>query len=140
MVVPDNNSSQEIIFECCDYNRYSRNLQPIFMKSKRLLRHQISHLKPLILFSCFVTLAIIFWFVPPSHPIIITIVIVLVSALAAGVTSLFGHRNITVIVGVFTILFLSMTALVGFDLINTFLLLSFIIALSQLIPTKQEPL
>ncbi len=128
--------SQEIIFKCCDYNRYSDNLQPIFMKTNRLLKHKISDLKPLYLFISSVLLAVIFAFIPPSNPLVVICVVAIATSIVYTTTSFLKRPKLTIIFTSFTLLFLVITYLVGFDIMNTILLLSFIIALSQLIPTK----
>lgn len=107
------------------------------MKTNRLLKHRISHLKPLFLFLGFGILVITIWKIPPSSPILVFGVIGLVTAIVTVITSLFKRPKLTIMVASFATLFLSMTYLVGFDIMNTILLISFIIALSQLIPIKK---
>jgi len=103
------------------------------MKSRRLLNHQFTDSKPFILFGLVLILSLLLWKVPPSNMIIITFFIVITTLIVFFATGLFRYKPIQLIMTLFTPLVMILSYVIGFDIINTLLLLSFIIALSKLL-------
>lgn len=76
------------------------------------------------------SIVIMILYVPPEHVGIIILLISLLSFTAFYITALITqNRNTRVLIGAFIALFLGMNAAIGFSLINTVLLVSFIIGL-----------
>ncbi|MBP7967346.1 hypothetical protein KAZ66_03665 [Candidatus Woesebacteria bacterium] len=72
------------------------------------------------------------WFIPPFNMlVIIPFIFLLTSAIYIG-AGFFLKKKYQVLCAVFVASFLLLNGLIGFDLINTILLLSFIIAVSFL--------
>lgn len=108
------------------------------MKSKRLLKHTITDLRPLFMTICLGVLGIIVLFIPPNNPLFIFIFIGVSTLLVTLLSFSVKNRRVAFVAAIFTLVGLSMWYGIGFDLINTLLLLSFIIALSYLIPLKKD--
>ncbi|QQS43787.1 hypothetical protein IPM65_06655 [Candidatus Roizmanbacteria bacterium] len=108
------------------------------MKSRRLLNHTFTDLKPFILIGLSVLLGLLLWKIPPSNIIIISFFIVITTLIVFLITSFFQYRPVQLVMTLFTPLVLALSYFVGFDIINTLLLLSFIIALTKLILMKDR--
>ena len=78
-------------------------------------------------------LTLIFFIVPN---IIFTIVLILLITMLAYTVTYFLGKKVQILTSIFVFTFLSISYYVGFDLINTLLLASFIIGLSQLFRIK----
>ncbi len=109
-----------------------------YMKSRRLLNHTFTDLKPIILTVLILLLGLLLWKIPPSNIIIISLFVVITTLIVFFTTGFFRYKPIQLVMTLFTPLFFALSYLVGFDIINTLLLLSFIIALSKLILMKDR--
>src|SRR3989344_4468126 len=78
-------------------------------------------------------LTLIFFIVPN---IIFTVILILLITMLAYTVTYFLGKKVQILTSIFVFTFLSISYYVGFDLINTLLLASFIIGLSQLFRIK----
>jgi len=85
----------------------------------------------MILFLITVT-ALMVRFVPPSNVFVVFLFIALVSTAVFTMTGYTGSKRIQAMATAFIFLQLSINYAIGFDVINTILLISFIIAVSKL--------
>ena len=76
------------------------------------------------------------FFIAPSNIVYIISLILLITALSYTATFFLGKKT-QILIAIFIFAFLSISYYIGFDLINTLLLASFIIGLSQLFRIKQ---
>lgn len=89
----------------------------------------------ILVFILLGVLAAWIYFIPPSNSLAVIPFILLMTSILSILTSYFG-RKIHVFSTIFVFSFLLMSYSIGFDLINTLVLLSFIIVLSTLFKTK----
>lgn len=109
-----------------------------YMKSRRLLNHQFTDLKPFFFFTLVLILGLLLWKIPPSNIIIISFFIVITTLVVYLATDFVRYKSLKIVLTLFTPLVLILSYAVGFDIINTLLLLSFIIALSKLLIRKDQ--
>lgn len=72
-------------------------------------------------------------YIPPTSLFIVVPLILLICIVLFLITGLFAKKKFQILVTLFCGVFLLMNTLIGFDLINTILLLSFIIAIGFLL-------
>jgi hypothetical protein len=76
---------------------------------------------------------IILLFIPPENVLIITMFLGIVGGLGYFFFSLYLRREFAILGGIGVVLFLLTTMIVGFQILNTILLISFIIGLGYLL-------
>lgn len=102
----------------------------------RKLRNQIRLTRwPLILFHV-LTLIVLIGFISPENSGSIILLILVSTSLSYLVSSVFLSLKRSIMIAAFVFLTLCMSALIGFNLFNTLLLLSFIIVVGRIVPTK----
>jgi len=80
----------------------------------------------------------IVWFIPPKHVGIVLMVITGISVVTYIASSYFFSKKRQVMITSFIALTLCMSYLLGFHVLNTLLLLSFIIVVAKLFPNKKK--
>ncbi len=99
-------------------------------------QRKIGNMWRLIFFFVEISLiSILIFFFPPANILFIVSLIILITALSYTITFFLG-KTAQILIAIFVFLFLSISYYIGFDLINTLLLASFIIGLSQLFKIK----
>jgi len=104
------------------------------MKRTRHIRHHLADSKIGVLFILVGVASAMLWFVPPTTFLIQLAGVLLIAICVLLILTYFFSLRTTAILSLFFVLFLTLNTLVGFDLINTLLLFSFIMAVSRLIP------
>lgn len=102
------------------------------MKTHRQINLVLNKIKPYMLLVLLLILAAMVWFVPPQHISIVAVFIGIATFFIFLLSGFTRSRRIRFIAPLFTFLFLSLNYFVGFELMNTILLISFIIAVSLL--------
>ena len=103
------------------------------MKYKRFLRKIPVDLTLISIILLGFLLAAIVFFVPPTHFVIVFAMIVISTYIVYLGASYFVIKKFQYIAALSIFLFLLINYLVGFDLINTILLLSFIIGMTVIV-------
>jgi|GEM_PF-1977618 len=108
------------------------------MKSKRRIRQQATSLKPMLLFFLILGSTVMVWFVPPAHISVIILFIFMVTMISYLASTYVFSKKRQIMITSFVLLSLILSAILGFELLNTLLLLSFIIVVAKLFPNKQS--
>ena len=104
-------------------------------KTHKNLRKTGNMWRTVTLFTEIVLIFTLIFFIAPTNIVYIISLILLFTALSYTVTFFLGKKA-RILTAIFVFTFLSISYYIGFDLINTLLLASFIIGLSQLFRIK----
>lgn len=107
------------------------------MFSKRQNYFRLKSLRPFVVLIMAIVLMITIWFIPPSNFLIVWFFIIFTTITTSVASTYFSskRKRFIIITSVFGTLIMSYY--VGFDIVNTMLLLSFIIVATKLIPHKK---
>jgi len=100
------------------------------MQSQRLIKYKREAMRPLVVGFLLLSLGIMTWFVPPANLIIISFYILLITSIAFIIATYVRSYKKRFIITLFPFAAFWMSYFIGFDLINTILLLSFIIVVA----------
>ena len=103
------------------------------MNFQRISRKSPISLRTISLFLLIGAVIAYVWFVPPLSLFTILPFIVLISSTVFLIAGIVTTHKLQILITVFCGVFLLMNAIIGFDLINTILLVSFIIAIGFLL-------
>ncbi|PIZ64188.1 hypothetical protein CO051_01470 [Candidatus Roizmanbacteria bacterium CG_4_9_14_0_2_um_filter_39_13] len=106
------------------------------MKLHRRTTQRLQSTKPLVLLILVSCLLIMIIFIPPVNILIISLGIIASTVIAYLTSSYFLSRKRQIMTTSFVFFSLTMSFLLGFELFNTLLLLSFIIVVAKLFPNK----
>ncbi len=105
--------------------------------TNRAVRSSIRTHRYMFIFILMGILAAWIYFIPPSNSMAVITFIVLTTSIFSLIASYFGQKMHTFST-IFVFSFLLMSYSIGFDIINTLVLLSFIIVLSTLFKTSKQ--
>lgn len=103
------------------------------MRRKRVVRHYKGLVHIAIIISLAVVIGLMIWLIPPSNMFLVSLTIFLITLFCYVLTGLISRR-IQIATTLFIPLFFSLNLLVGFEILNTVLLGSIIIAGVGLLP------
>ena len=113
-------------------------LQHRIMQSQRQTKHRIQSLKMSFLIFLIGLMTIVIWFVPPINFLVVLGFISILTACTYGISSYFLPIKRQIMLTSFVFLSLCMSYLLGFEVMNILLLLSFIIVVAKLFPNKKK--
>jgi len=103
------------------------------MKSSRTRRQTLLTLRPLALIVLVIFVALMTFLVPPQNGTFISIYILLMILITYLMSTYFFSRTLQLLITAGMLAFLVMNIFVGFSLVNTAILISLVITISQLV-------